>query len=338
MRGKHMVLLGAVFLDSQHGGFRGKGTTLASLGVRGFLAATRACRVSSMASFVDLKNGFYTVVRELVMRPQSAGDDIERVIDSMNAPAQLESALLRLMAEPSIVERHLGNCHLSALLSEAHTNTWFVAEGQSDVARAVKGSRLGCCLADFVFNVAFARALADVRRALGDAGYLWELPSAPSLFSVGYVADGVAGVACAHPVDNSVPSNFTYADDSCFCCLLRRNIDVVSPVVGACVIVADVLLRRGMAVNWDRGKSAALLGIRGAISRSAKRELFFGHGTCVTLPSTSSVVHPERSYVHLGSDVCVGGSMGPAVASRIRAHAQAMTPLTPNFPTKRFTH
>ena len=251
MRGRLMVLLGAVFLDSQCGGFRGKGTTLAALGVRGFLAATRACRVSSMALFVDLKSGFYTVVRELVVRLQSSGGDIERVIESSRAPAQLESALLRLMAEPS-VERHLGDCHLSALLSEAHTNTWFVVEGQSNVARAVKGSRPGCCLADFVFNVAFAPALADVRRALGDAGCLWEPPSATSVFSVDGV-DGVAGVACARPVDNSVLSDFTYANDSCFCCVVRRNIDVASAVVGACVIVADVLLGRGMVVNWDRG-------------------------------------------------------------------------------------
>ena len=44
-----MVILGAVFLDSQCGGFRGNGATLASLDVRGFLAAARACRVSSMA-------------------------------------------------------------------------------------------------------------------------------------------------------------------------------------------------------------------------------------------------------------------------------------------------
>ena len=63
MRGRLMVLLGAVFLDSQCGGFQGKGTTLASLGVRGFLAATRACRVSAMALFVDLKSGFYVHCR-----------------------------------------------------------------------------------------------------------------------------------------------------------------------------------------------------------------------------------------------------------------------------------
>ena len=317
------------------------------------------------------------MVKEPLVRPQFSGEDIKRVTGSINAPAQSGSALLRLMAERSIVERHLGDGHLSALLSGAHTtvgfhnfnlrifnlnlkseqincgcffdtisdfkvprsrpkkhdeiseidrNTWFVVEGQSDVARTMEGSRPGCCLADFVFSVAFAPALVDVRRALSDAGYLWEPPSAPTV-SVEGVAGGVAGVACAHPVDNSVPSDSTYADDSCICCVIRRKIDVASAVADACFIVANVLLRRGMVVNCDRGKSAALLEIRSALSRSAKRELFLEHGTCVPLPSTASVVHLEQSYVHLGSDVCVGGSMGPAVAARVRTHAQAMTPL-----------
>ena len=327
MRGRLMVLLGTVLLDSQCGGFRGKGATLASMGVPGFLATTRAYRVNSMALLVDMRSGLYTVVRELVVHLQASGEDIERVIESISAPAQLESALLRLMAEPSIAEHHLGDCHLTALLSEAHTNTWFVVEGQSDVARAVKGSRPGCCLADFVFNVAFAPALADVRCALGDAGYLWDPPAAPALFSIEGVDGDVGGVACAHPANNPVPSDFTYADDSCLCCVLRRNIAVAPAVIGACVIVASVLLRRGVVVNWDRGKSAALVEMRGALSRSAKLDFFLEHGTCISLPGTACVVHLERSYVHLGSDVCVGGSLGPAVAARVRAHAQAMSPL-----------
>ena len=328
MRGRLMVLLGAVFLDSQCGGFRGKGTTLASLGVRGFLAAARACRVSAMALFVDLKSGFCTVVRELVaVRLQTAGDDVERVLGSISAPAQLESALPKLMAEPSIVERHLGKGHLSALLSEAHTNTWSVVEGHSDVARAVKGSRPGCCLADFVFNVAFAPALVDVRRALGVANFLWEPPAALPVLAIAYVDVDNRGVDHVHPVNTSVPSDFTYADGSCFCCVLRNNIGVAAAVLSACTTVADVLMRRGMVVNWDRGKSAALFEIRGSLSRSAKRDLYLEHGSKIAIPGTESVVHLERSYVHLGSDVCAGGSMGPAVAARVRAHAQAMPPL-----------
>ena len=170
MRGRLMVLLGAVFLDPQCGGFRGTGATLASLSVRGLPPLAPAV-LAPWPCLWNLTSGS-TVVRELVVRLQTSGDDLERVLESIGAPVQLESALPRLMAEPSIVERHLGEGHLSALLSEAHANTWFVVEGQLDVARAVRGSRPGCCLADFVFNVAFAPALVDVRCALGDAVYL----------------------------------------------------------------------------------------------------------------------------------------------------------------------
>ena len=204
-----------------------------------------------------------------------------------------------------------------------------VPKGQLDVARAVKGSRPGCCLADFVFNVAFAPALVDVRCALGDAGFLWgpmEASCRPGhIFTIRDADHAVRGEDHAHPIDSTAPSDFTYADDSYFCRVFHRNIGVASAIPDACVIVADVPLCRGMVVNWDRGKSAALAEIRGALSKSAKRDLFLEHGSRIAIPSTACVVHLERSYVHLGSDVCAGGSMGPAVAARVRAHAQAMS-------------
>ena len=114
------------------------------------------------------------------------------------------------MAGPSIVERHLGEGHLSALLFEAHTNTWVVVEGQLDVARAVRGSRAGCCLADFVFNVAFAPALVDV-------GAPWAMPV--SLLPPGtYLPFAMLPALCGVRI---MP--MPYAGDSCFCCVFRST-------------------------------------------------------------------------------------------------------------------
>ena len=76
-----------------------------------------------MALFVDLKSGFYTVVRELVMRLRTSGDDLDRVLASLGTPKRLEGALAELLAQPSIVERYVRDEHLAALLSEAHSNT-----------------------------------------------------------------------------------------------------------------------------------------------------------------------------------------------------------------------
>ena len=125
-----------------------------------------------------------------------------------------------------------------------------------------------------LFPMAFAPALVDVRRALGDANFLWAPPAAQPVFAIADVDDVGRGVDHVHPVNTNVPSDFTYADDSCFCCVLRNNIGVAAAVLCACTIVADVLMRRGMVVNWGRGKSAALIEIRGSLSRSAKRDLY----------------------------------------------------------------
>ena len=99
--------------------------------------------------------------------------------------------------------------------------------------------------------MAFAPALVDVKRALGDAGFLWEPPAAQAIFTICDVDHIVRGEDHAHPVDSTVPYDFTYADGSCFCRVFRNSIGVAVAVLGACVIVADVLmrrLRRGMIV------------------------------------------------------------------------------------------
>eukprot|EP00972_Heterocapsa_arctica_P082109 12102079-Heterocapsa_arctica.AAC.1 len=76
-------------------------------------------------------------------------EEQRQIIETLEIPRCCEEALIALMAEPSIIERSGSDPHLAALLSEAHTNTWFCVEGKAEVARNRKGSRPGCALADF---------------------------------------------------------------------------------------------------------------------------------------------------------------------------------------------
>ena len=86
--------------------------------------------------------------------------------------------------------------------------------------------------------------------------------------------------------------------------------------MAACVLVSDILLARGMVVNWDRGKSAAMAAIRGA-RRASPSEFFVEHRGQLALPGSACVVHLERMYVHLGTEVCAGGSMGLAISATV---------------------
>ena len=90
MRGRLMVLLGAIFLDSQCGGFRGKGPPLLPWVCVVSLPPPVPAALALWPCLLTLRAGS---TRSFV-RLQTSGDDLERVIESIHAPVQLESALL----------------------------------------------------------------------------------------------------------------------------------------------------------------------------------------------------------------------------------------------------
>eukprot|EP00972_Heterocapsa_arctica_P027569 4053910-Heterocapsa_arctica.AAC.1 len=72
------------------------------------------------------------------MRTGTDEDEQRLIVESLEVPRCCEDALTTLMAEPSIIERSGLDPHLAAMLSEAHTNTWFCVEGKAEVARSRK--------------------------------------------------------------------------------------------------------------------------------------------------------------------------------------------------------
>eukprot|EP00972_Heterocapsa_arctica_P042584 6276872-Heterocapsa_arctica.AAC.1 len=67
--------------------------------VRAFLSAAKCHRVTAAVLFVDLWSGFYTVVRQLVMRTETDEDEQRQIIESLEIPRCCEDALSALMAE-----------------------------------------------------------------------------------------------------------------------------------------------------------------------------------------------------------------------------------------------
>eukprot|EP00972_Heterocapsa_arctica_P106854 15741072-Heterocapsa_arctica.AAC.1 len=67
--------------------------------VRAFLSAAKCHRVTAAVLFVDLWSGFYTVVRQLVMRTETDEDEQRQIIESLDIPRCCEDALSALMAE-----------------------------------------------------------------------------------------------------------------------------------------------------------------------------------------------------------------------------------------------
>eukprot|EP00972_Heterocapsa_arctica_P024785 3656153-Heterocapsa_arctica.AAC.1 len=67
--------------------------------VRAFLSAAKCHRVTAAVLFVDLWSGFYTVIRQLIMRTDADEEEQRQIVESLEIPRCFEDALAALMAE-----------------------------------------------------------------------------------------------------------------------------------------------------------------------------------------------------------------------------------------------
>ena len=92
LRSRLFKFVKAAFLASQCGGMPGKGTGLAAHVARSFVEATATTDpdtgkcLSGLICFIDLRIGFYTIIRELAMRLASDPEEIDAVLESIEIP------------------------------------------------------------------------------------------------------------------------------------------------------------------------------------------------------------------------------------------------------------
>ena len=105
--------------------------------IRAHLEAAKSRGITGAVLCIDLWSGFYTMVRQLVMRVSADPEDWAEILGSLNIPRCCEDALTALIAEPSVVEKFGLDPRLAAMLAEAHTDMWFRVEGKAEVARKI---------------------------------------------------------------------------------------------------------------------------------------------------------------------------------------------------------
>eukprot|EP00959_Pyramimonas_sp_CCMP1952_P344533 7216155-Pyramimonas_sp.AAC.1 len=79
-------------------------------------------------------------------------DGIDNRICHLDIPQCMQPAIQALMNNSGIVSAHIDNEHVLSMLAEAHRNTWFFAERDSDYAAPRLGTRPGVPIDDFTFN------------------------------------------------------------------------------------------------------------------------------------------------------------------------------------------
>eukprot|EP00435_Cladocopium_sp_Y103_P011810 s1660_g3.t1 len=292
---------------SQLGGLPGQQVLYGSQGVRAATNLLAKCGFSTAVLFVDLANAFHRLVREFVTGSANASDT-QAVIQALTASnCELD---VELLAEhlPPILHK-LGCSHLlQRLLRDIHSHTWLTVTGNEWV-QTRRGTRPGSPLADAIFHLLMGDVVADIRQwILEDEAFTQLLAQ--------------AGI--------EVPI-IVWSDDLALVWATAQAADLPEQVVRLMQEVDRQFQRRGFSINYDKGKTSAVVAFQGSGAVALRRSLLFG-----AKPSAEITFGQERvewlhfvpAYKHLGTSFSSSRSLEHEVRARIGAAKGAFNQLS----------
>eukprot|EP00959_Pyramimonas_sp_CCMP1952_P271224 5670289-Pyramimonas_sp.AAC.1 len=132
----------------------------------------KARKFIAIVLFVDLVAAFYSLLRQAGIPLKGTEKYINQVLDNANALAH--PLLEVVLAAPVLVDSRVDQ-HLVAQVIEAHRLTHFRVPGDAQWIVSQRSSRAGNPLADFFFNVVYARPLRGIRFDMQQAGIAMDL-------------------------------------------------------------------------------------------------------------------------------------------------------------------
>ncbi len=313
IRGQFVELMHTLLRPTQLGGKPKVSSLMASMLVRTHVAVVNAQGRTAVLQYIDLRSAFYSTIRQIGVTMEHSREDLDDLLESTEIPEQLRPALQAILAAPAILADTTVPEHLCELLSEANRATWFTARRSDDIAVALKGSRPGNGLADFFFNLIYAKPLAIIEEELRELGVVCDYTNAPRFEAT------MLGEAEVTPT-----SDATYMDDTVLMTVPHRNEALLHHVVQVAEIAHEVLTSFGFQVNYDKGKTGVSISLAGKGSQDAKLYFYGEPGRTVTLPTWGCKLHVEHQYRHLGSWLAHDGRAGPEIRARTAEHGQAL--------------
>ena len=154
---------------TQHGGLPGKGTDIAGLTVRSFMAFRKAQNRPSGAFFVDLIGAFDRVIRYLFVSCEIRVGDLAQLFSTLGLPSDFLHCFLECILIDALEEAAVPS-HLRALVSDSYSGSWFTTSGLASVTETQVGTRPGEPLGDLIFNYTMAAVLEDLDASLSVRG------------------------------------------------------------------------------------------------------------------------------------------------------------------------
>ena len=232
--------------------------------------------------FIDLKAAFHHLLREYVfkMKDPLQQHELCRFLDSKDFNIEQLAADLRHACDEQPADIPTG---LRVFLHDLHKSTWFTLEPDRDqVVATERGTRPGSPMADLGFNLLMSR----IMHQLGDG--LKQLPN----YERGCSLLGTQVPPISWVDDLAVP-------------LTNEHPNQMVPLIQATVeLLHTTFNAHGMTMNFESGKSEAVIMFRGQGANACRTALFDGIGSpCVVTATDSHILTLKvvATYRHLGA-------------------------------------
>jgi len=294
---------------------------------------------SCFTLFLDLTKAFDKAWREVAMGWMQGVDASNRAArEAAAAQASLPPEVATRLAHfieterPALAQAGVSP-HVLEMVRSLHTGAWFRVGSLDSVIVSKLGGRQGCKLGSIVFNVVYAVALNRLRTWMREAGVIlvvkvngsspfWASDAAsapPSLESHGAAADNEHEVV-----------EVTYVDDETVMLASASPGKLLAASRRLMTELCAIFVALGLKVNFAKGKTEALLTLRGKKSRALNEKLRQPDGTrLLRLPNApgSPALRLVDSYKHLGSTICEDRSLVPEGISRASSALNAFGPI-----------
>ena len=277
----------------QMGGKKGCSTDIAHHFLHAHLSWARAKNTSCGLLFVDLQAAFYSIMRSSIFQGEFDDDMIcfamQRLGITPKEWQEIKECVIADNATSGLGDHHGG------ILKDMFSGTHFSMHGSDGNVATARGTRPGDPVADILFNMAFRLVVIDARRNILQATDMKCLGSPVP-------ADDVTQPPS---VQAKAFAEITFVDDIAY----AVHSDTPSSLISSLQVIAsclhDAAAARGLCINYQAGKTEAVLKLAGAGSKSAKHKVWHDWGgklPIVTEHGTQqlTIVH---SYKHLGSYV-----------------------------------
>ena len=309
----------------QFGGRKGCSPDFAHHILHSFLAWSKVKRMPAAAVFVDLRSAFYSVLRQGLFEGEISDQHV------CQAMAQLGVSPEEFHEIASTVHQEAATAgvgpHADLLFRNLFCATHFRMAAIDQPCHTAKGTRPGDPVADVLFNMSMMLILRSVRAQVN------------CIADFSNVVGSVVATTVAAPVILP-PKGYldvAFVDDCVFMTFAPSNEQMMQQTKLLQSVFHDEARKRGLSVNYEKGKTEVIVQCCGPNTRFFKKNLLIEGKASVPIVCENEtyqlrVVH---GYKHLGSFVQEGASIEWDRRKKVAQARQAWWTLKRSFFSKK---